>query len=657
MLIAGLTALIVLMARAGRRARAMRAVGALAAAGALALPLAAVALLPALLLLRESARGAGLDQGGLEWSLLPGRLIETIWPAAFGSQRVDGWLAGLVLRDGPGDPCWSFSLFLGLPILLCAWAAARQRPVRRLLLSSVIFLLLAVGPLLPIYTVLREVFPPLRWVNFPEKFVYGALLLWSAAAGAGFSRLLPEGANGGQSAEGAARRLRLAAWVGTALLALGVALLALWRTDAAAVLSRRAAAWGVLVNAEAGLGAALTGGGGAAGAAALFALALSLLGLPGRRWPSGGTGGVRDSRGAAGRGPSAGDGPSTRTPLVALGLALLAAIGPLVWTAATTTPLAHRSVIAATPEVLRGIAPAPLPPPGPPGAMAAGRPEAPRPRLFRLEPRRENGPFHGGDEIARDYHESLDTNIASRFGFDVLPGFEPGESTRFLRFGREVFPHLSATAFTRLLGVDWLVVRDPAALGLPFPVVATGEGGTALLAARAVRPRAFVAPRWRAAATPEQALAALADAGREDDPALITLIGPDPGKLPAPAPLSPCRARQPRPEEVMLDCDSPAGGYAVLLDEWAPGWSAAADGRPAPILLADGLFRAVAVGPGPHRVVLRYRTPGLRAGAAVSLLAWLAGAAWLVAGQARRATPPVRSRPPAIPSGTRPEGG
>ena len=88
---------------------------------------------------------------------------------------------------------------------------------------------------------------------------------------------------------------------------------------------------------------------------------------------------------------------------------------------------------------------------------------------------------------------------------------------------------------------------------------------------------------------------------------------------------------------MLLDCDSPAGGYAVLLDEWAPGWSAATDGRPAPILLADGLFRAVPVDPGPHRIALRYRTPGLRAGAAISLLTWLGGAAWLL--WARRRSP------------------
>jgi Bacterial membrane protein YfhO len=634
-LIAGATAAIFVVARTGRP---LRSLGALLGAAGGALLLAAVAILPALLVLRESARGAGLDQGGLEWSLHPARLVETVWPAAFGSQRVDGWLAGLLLREGPGDPCWSFSLFLGLPVLLSAGVAARERTVRRLLLASAAFLLVAAGPITPLYALLRKLFPPLSWVNFPEKFVYGALLLWTAAAGAGFSRLVgeppaaagnpalqPAGAAAGDSrpAAGGSRRVRAVAFVAAALLVLGTSLLALLRAGLASTLARRAADWGALVNTEAGLTAALQGGCVAAVAACLFAFGLAL----GRRAP----------RAASAR--------------LTLALTLLATLGPLAWAAATTTPLARRATISRTPAVLRGLAPA---------AVAAGRSGAFRPRLFRLEPRRENGPFANGDEIARDYHESLDTNIASRFGFDVLPGFEPGQSARYLRFGREVFPRLSAVAFARLLGVEWLVVRDPEALGLPFPVVARGEGGSALLAAGPVRPRAFVAPRWRAAATAEEALAALAAPGREDDPATVTLIDPPPGRMDARAPLSPCVARQPRPEEVRIDCDSPAGGYAVLLDEWAPGWEATADGRPAAILLADGLFRAVAIGPGPHRIVFSFRTPGLRAGAAVSLVAWLAlGALALFQVPAARAaaTTPARWRQPASRSDTRPVDG
>jgi uncharacterized membrane protein YfhO len=106
--------------------------------------------------------------------------------------------------------------------------------------------------------------------------------------------------------------------------------------------------------------------------------------------------------------------------------------------------------------------------------------------------------------------------------------------------------------------------------------------------------------------------------------------------------------RQTRPEEILLDCSSPVAGYAVLLEEWAPGWSATVAGRAADIELADGLFRAVAVEPGRHRIVFCYRTPGLRAGAAVSLAAWLAWAAVML--WARRSPPtsvgaPARQTP------------
>ena len=70
-------------------------------------------------------------------------------------------------------------------------------------------------------------------------------------------------------------------------------------------------------------------------------------------------------------------------------------------------------------------------------------------------------------------------------------------------------------------------------------------------------------------------------------------------------------------------CTSSAGGYAVLLDAWAPGWSATVDGEPVSIDRADLLVRAARVGPGEHRVVFVYRTPGLRLSAIISLLAWL----------------------------------
>jgi hypothetical protein len=573
-LIAAVVALIVATARA---ARPLFTTGMLLLAALGSLLLAALAVAPGLFLLSDSARGAGLDRGGLEWSLHPARLLEIVWPMAFGSQVGDGWYAGLLLREGPGDPCWSFSLFLGLPILLCAACGWREPRIRRLLVASLPFLLVAAGPLTPLYPMLQRALPPLRLVNFPEKFVYGALLLWVAAAGVGFTRV---------AVEGASRRMRLLALGATATLTLGVSLFAVAREPLSEMLARRATEWHVLIRADAGLTAAIRGGWVAVAGGGLFALALELR-RRSWRWAS--------------------------------GLAFLSAVGPLLWSAGTTMPFAPRSVVSERPAVLRALAPS-----------ATGS-DMPRPRLFRVEPLRGSGPFASGEEVARSYHESLETNTASRFGVAVLPGFLPGESARSRRFGREIFPRMDKLSFVRLLGVEWLVAQSPEKLSIPFEELSRGDEGWALLSAGPVRPRAFVAPRWRAAASPGEALEALAIPDRSDDPGAVAILLPDPGKPQATGPLSPCSVRVPRPEVVLLECASVNGGYAVLLDEWARGWSATVDGRETDVHLAEGLFRAVPVGPGPHEIVFRYRTPGLVTGATISLISWMAWVALIIA--------------------------
>jgi hypothetical protein len=57
---------------------------------------------------------------------------------------------------------------------------------------------------------------------------------------------------------------------------------------------------------------------------------------------------------------------------------------------------------------------------------------------------------------------------------------------------------------------------------------------------------------------------------------------------------------------IVLDADSPDGGFVVLNDIWHPWWVASIDGRPAPILRANVLFRAVAVPPGKHRIAFAF---------------------------------------------------
>jgi hypothetical protein len=81
------------------------------------------------------------------------------------------------------------------------------------------------------------------------------------------------------------------------------------------------------------------------------------------------------------------------------------------------------------------------------------------------------------------------------------------------------------------------------------------------------------------------------------------------------------RIAEDRPERVAADITTETAGLLVLADLHYPGWTARVDDRPAPLLRADGFFRAVAVPAGAHRVEFRYRPLSFLVGSAVSILA------------------------------------
>ncbi len=89
-------------------------------------------------------------------------------------------------------------------------------------------------------------------------------------------------------------------------------------------------------------------------------------------------------------------------------------------------------------------------------------------------------------------------------------------------------------------------------------------------------------------------------------------------------------ALQDTPNAVTIRAASDVDGYLILADTWYPGWRAAIDGQPAPVLRANSTFRAVAFPAGEHTVEFRYEPDSFRAGAWMSL----ACAAIVVAGLA-----------------------
>lgn len=90
-----------------------------------------------------------------------------------------------------------------------------------------------------------------------------------------------------------------------------------------------------------------------------------------------------------------------------------------------------------------------------------------------------------------------------------------------------------------------------------------------------------------------------------------------------------------RTNAVRVEAKLSAPGYVVLLEAHDPGWRATVDGRAAPVLRANLLFRAVRVPPGEHVLELRYRPPAALAGAVLSGLGLLAALVTALAGPAR----------------------
>jgi uncharacterized membrane protein YfhO len=74
------------------------------------------------------------------------------------------------------------------------------------------------------------------------------------------------------------------------------------------------------------------------------------------------------------------------------------------------------------------------------------------------------------------------------------------------------------------------------------------------------------------------------------------------------------------PNSVTLQAQLAHPAYVVLLDRYDPNWQATLDGRPAPVLRANQIFRAVYAGAGLHEIRFDYRQRGFRLGTIISLL-------------------------------------
>jgi hypothetical protein len=195
----------------------------------------------------------------------------------------------------------------------------------------------------------------------------------------------------------------------------------------------------------------------------------------------------------------------------------------------------------------------------------------------------------------------------------------------------EILPRLRAAAVTRVVGLD--EIGHPELR--PLARIAAGPPGLELkvYALADAWPRRYVACRVVAAAGEAEAWAAAAAPGFRprldvvlERPADAACTGGAVGVV----------ASAPGDETYEVFSDGP--GLLVLRDSYAPRWTAAVDGRPVPVLRANGKNRAAPVPAGRHRVRFRYAPRGLSAARWTMLGAALAALALAV-----RARRPVRA--------------
>jgi hypothetical protein len=242
----------------------------------------------------------------------------------------------------------------------------------------------------------------------------------------------------------------------------------------------------------------------------------------------------------------------------------------------------------------------------------------------------------------------LVNNAATSYDLQDIQGYNAVQLARYAEYltalngrtqGRHlsnVFPEGLDSPLLDLLNVRYIVTpalaRGPAQVqnledSLP---TAYEDDRVKILENRDALPRAWIVHTAKRA-TPEEALKLLGSG--EVDPSQMALLEREPPDLTRPDDASSDRASVTtyEAERIELKTTTGAPGLLVLSEVYYPAWKAHVDGEPVPIYRADHLLRAVPVPAGEHLVELRYESSPLKAGIVISLIAYAALVALVVA--------------------------
>lgn len=192
--------------------------------------------------------------------------------------------------------------------------------------------------------------------------------------------------------------------------------------------------------------------------------------------------------------------------------------------------------------------------------------------------------------------------------------------------------------------LDLLNVRYFLVAGGATPSVTTGDklvsqGAPSVYENSGVLPRAFLVPAVLPAGDRDEALDRM-DAVLADPGGLAVVEGlpaEQLGALDQPGGGGGATVTDYQPAALRVAVDARAPSLLVVSDAYYPGWTAQVDGRPATVHPTDVALRGVFVETGAHEVVLRFRSPTVRAGGLVTLVALAALAGCVALGLARAA--------------------
>jgi hypothetical protein len=569
-----------------RRALWRRLLRTVPAALALAAGLSAVQTLPTLWLARETARAEQLPSASLYWSVHPLSLLDSVVDRIVAGFPMTPSLRSLLFESRA--PFLS-SLYLGLP---AAWLAAmglllpgRPRAAAWILAGFVICVLLALGRHTPVLPAVLQLAAPVGVFRFPAKAMLPASLLWALLVGLGWAAWQ-------RPWERPHRRRAVLVVVAAAGLGMVGLASAAWVAGAPPVLLD-------LVHPDVLVGDRVASLGTTAArlkATACASLALGVLLAARLAWPL--------------------------PPAWLTAGSLLLVLGDLALAGRTVNALAPRELLSHRPPILDLL---------PPDSRDA--------RIYSFAPQLGVPPVRGpagwepSSAIALGALEALRPPSGARFrlagSYDGdFTGLAPHALSTLTGMTRQ--PDRELTVRLLQLGsVDYVVAVGPA----PFPgLVPLGAHASVFAAPVSLYrvpdplPRAFWVGRARLSAEPGDALAALADPLFDPRREVI---------LPAGSPLLPGssdaagvgRILERRSDRLSLEASAGAPGYLVVAEAYHRGWRATVDGRPAAVMPANALFRAVAVPAGRHRVEMVYRPQSVLLGLGISALAALAAVA------------------------------